>query len=56
LVPEGQSEQVSALIGAAGQANWELLACVQALVEGLDRLLQAEGLILDPARIPGGER
>jgi len=56
LVPERLYEEVSALIGAAGQANRELLACVQALVDGLDRLLQAEGLIPDPARVPGGER
>ena len=45
LVPERLSEQVSALIGAAGQANRDVLACAHALVDGLDCLLQAEGLL-----------
>ena len=56
LVPEGLSDQVAALIGAAGQANRGLLAHVDALVDSLDRLLQAAGLVTAPDQVPGGER
>ena len=56
LVPERLSEQVSALIGAAGQANQDVLAQAHALADGLDRLLQAEGFLPAPACVPGGER
>jgi len=45
LVPERLSEQVSALIGAAGQPNRDVLAHAHALVDGLDRMLQAEGFL-----------
>jgi hypothetical protein len=56
LVPEGLSEQVSALIGAAGQVNRDVLARANALVDGLDRLLQAEGFLPAPASILGREQ
>jgi len=55
LVPERLSEQVSALIGAAGQGNRDVLAHAHALVDGLDCLLQAEEFLLAPARVSGGE-
>jgi len=56
LVPEGLSDQVAAVIGAAGQANRGLRAHVDALVDGLDRLLQAEGFVPAPDHVFGGER
>jgi len=45
LIPKRLSEQVAALIGAAGKADQDLLVQVHALVDGLDHLLQAEGFL-----------
>jgi len=55
LVPERLSAQVSALIGAAGQANRDVLAHAHALVDGLDRLLQAEGFLPASPHVSGSD-
>ena len=43
--PEGMCEQVSGLICASGVGNQDVMAQIEALVEGLDELLRAEELL-----------
>jgi predicted nucleotidyltransferase len=43
--PEGMCEQVSSLIRAGGVGNQDVIAQIEALVEGLDELLRAEELL-----------
>lgn len=44
-LPEGMEQQVQALLVAAARPETDVLAAVGSLVDGLDRLLMAEGLI-----------
>ena len=43
--PEGMCEQVSGLIRASGVGHQDMMAQIEALVEGLDELLRAEELL-----------
>ncbi len=46
--PEGMCEQVSGLIHASGVGGQDVIAWIEALVEGLDELLRAEELLPGP--------